>query len=363
LRRFVSRVRIPASNRKEKNVPSDQVPLRALLRLAAVFVVASFIFVSINVFTQHAPAAHGLRVAYVGSPIAQVFIQKSLDDAVPGAFSLRSYPNAASGRKAVLERAVYGAFIARKKTALLYTAGAAGTGAQQAIDHAFTMMATMAPPSMRVEVVSRDLRPLPANDSRGLSSSAFLFGLLVISFVFAILLFFLGRGASLAHRLGATGLFALGAALVAALAVGPLIGALAGHFWTLVAIGALFSAAIALTTYGLESLFGLAGTGIAAFVLILVGNSTAGGASSQEFLPNVFRQLARVLPNGAAVSFVRNTVYFDGHNTTGALVVIALWALGGLVLVLVTGLGPGLRLARASRLDLRAGRESPGEVA
>jgi hypothetical protein len=326
-------------------VSSDQVPLRTLIRLAVLFTVASFIFVSINVFTQHAPTAHGLRVAYVGSPVAQVFIQKSLDDAVPGAFSLKSYPDGASARAAVLHRSVYGAFIARKKTARLLTASAAGTGAQQAILHAFTMMATMAPPSMRVKLVSEDLKPLPANDSRGLSSSAYLFGLLVISFVFAILLYIFGRGARLAHRLLAIGFFALASALVAALTVGPLIGALAGHFWALAAIGALFSAAIALTTYGLETLFGL------------VGNSTAGGASSPEFLPDVFRQVARVLPNGAAVNFVRNTVYFQGYDTSEALLVIALWALGGLALVLVTASSNGLRLTRASRLDLRAGRE------
>ena len=335
----------------------DQVRLRALIRLAVLFVAASFVFVSINVFTQHAPTAHGLRVAYVGSPVAQVFIEAGLDKAAPGAFELRRYPSAARARAAVLERAVYGAFIERKKTALLLTASAAGPGAQQAIEHAFTMMTTMAPPSRRVKLVSEDLRPLPANDSRGLSSSAFLFGLLVTSFVFAILLFIFGRGAALSHRLLATGLFALASALVAALTVGPLIGALAGHFWAILAIGALFSLAVALTTYGLEALLGLAGTGIAAFVLILIGNSTAGGASNQEFLPDVFRQVAQALPNGAAVRFVRNTVYFNGNDTSGALIVIALWAVGGLALVLVAGRGPGSRLARVSREGLSAGRK------
>ena len=170
----------------------DRASLRALIRLATLFVVVSFIFVSINVFVQHAPTAHGLRVAYVGSPVARVFIQKGLDDAAPGAFSLRSYPDAASARAAVLDRSVYGAFIERKKTALLFTASAAGTGAQQAFEHAFTMMMTMAPPSMRVKLASTDLKPLPANDARGLSSSAYLFGLLVVSFVFAIMLFIFG---------------------------------------------------------------------------------------------------------------------------------------------------------------------------
>jgi hypothetical protein len=321
------------------------------------FVAASFVFVSINVFTQHAPTAHGLRVAYVGSSIAQVFIQRNLDEAAPGAFALKRYPDAASARAAVLERSVYGAFIERKKTALLLTASAAGTGAQQAIEHAFTMMTTKAPPSMRVKLVSEDLKPLPAGDSRGLSSSAFLFGLLVTSFVFAILLFIFGHSASLSHRLLAIGVYALGSALIGAVTVGPLIGALAGHFWAILAIGALFSAAVALTTYGLEALFGLVGTGIAALVLILIGNSTAGGASSQEFLPDVFRQLGQVLPNGAAVRFVRNTVYFSGNDTREALAVIALWAVAGLALVLAAGRWPGLRLARASGAGLRAERE------
>jgi hypothetical protein len=323
-------------------VSSDQDPLPVLFRLTAVFIFASFVFVSVNVFTQHAPKAHGLRVAYVGSPVAQVFIQRGLDEAAPGAFALRRYPSAASARTAVLGRAVYGVFIERNKTARLLTASAAGPGAQQAIEHAFTMMTTTAPPSMRVKLVSSDLRPLPANDSRGLSSSAYLFGLLVVSFVFAILLHISGRGALLVQRLLAIGLFALASALVAAVTVGPLIGALGGHFWAIFAIGALFSAAIALTTYGLEAIFGLAGTGIAAFVLILIGNSTAGGASSQEFLPDVFRQVARALPNGAAVSFVRNTVYFEGNKTGMALAVIALWAAGGLGLVLVAEKLPGL---------------------
>ncbi|MGD0167710.1 MAG: hypothetical protein ABSC51_10575 [Gaiellaceae bacterium] len=311
----------------------EQVPFRALIRLAVLFVAVSFVFVSINVFTQHAPTAHGLRVAYVGSPIAQVFIQTGLDKTAPGAFELRRYPNAASARAAVLERAVYGAFIERKKTALLLSASAAGPGAQQAIEHGFTEMTIHAPPSMRVKLLSEDLRPLPANDSRGLSSSAYQFALLVSGFVFAILLFIFGRGAALAQRLLAAGIYVLASSLVGALTVGPLIGALAGHFWAILAIGALFSLAIVLTTYGLEFFLGLAGTGVAAFVLVLIGNSTSGGGSNQEFLPNVFRQIGQALPNGAFVRFVRNTVYFNGNHTFVAVLVMAAWALAGLALV------------------------------
>jgi hypothetical protein len=314
-----------------------QVPSRKLVFLAVPFIAVSFVFVSIYAFTQHAPEAHGLRVAFVGSEMARMHSQLGMDRVSPGAFDLRPYPNAASARRAVLERKVYGAYIqGNGSTSTLLTASAAGTSAQQAIEHAFTAMVSTAPPGMgRVKLVTSDLKPLPANDSRGLSSSALQFGLLLPSFVFAILLFIFGHRTALAQRLLAIVLFVLGTALVAALTVGPLIGALAGHFWAVAAVGALFAAAAVLTTYGLEALLGFAGTGLAALVLILVGNATAGGGSNQEFLPDVFRQIGQALPGGAFVRVVRNTVYFEGNHTHLALLVIALWTLGGLALVLI----------------------------
>lgn len=316
---------------------SEQVPLRALIRLTVPFVVVSFVFVAIYAFTQHAPEAHGLRIAFVGSPLARIHSQMGMDGVSPGAFKLRAYPTAASARRAVLERKVYGAYVqGNGSSSRLLTASAAGTSAQQAIEHAFAEMVAHAPVGMgRVKLLSEDLKPLPANDSRGLSSSALQFGLLLPSFVFGILLFVFGHGAALVHRLIAIGLFVLAAALVAALTVGPLIGALSGHFLAIFAIGALFAGAAALTTYGLESVLGFAGTGLAAFTFVLIGNATAGGGSNQEFLPNVFRQIGQALPNGATVRFIRNTVYFGGNHTHVALLVVALWALGGLTLVLV----------------------------
>jgi hypothetical protein len=309
--------------------------IRSLIVLSAGFVAVCFVFVSINVITQHDPQAHGLRVAYVGSPVTELFIQRGLSDKAPGAFDLRNYPDAASARRAVLDRSVYAAFIVHGRSALLLSASAAGVGAQQAIVNAFTMMATMAPPSVRVTVTSRDLRPLPANDSRGLSSSAYQFALLVTGFVFSILLYLVGHLAPLRQRLAAIALYVLFAALVGALTVGPLIGALRGHFLALLAISILFSAAIVLASYGLECLFGLAGTGLSAFVLILVGNSTAGGGSNQEFLPGFFRQIGQSLPNAAAVRAIRNTIYFQSNHIRLALVVVGLWVAGGLALMLV----------------------------
>ena len=105
---------------------SERVPLRALIRLTIPFVVVSFVFVAIYAFTQHAPEAHGLRIAFVGSPLARLHSQLGMDGVSPGAFDLRAYPNAARARKAILERKVYGAYVqGNGKTSTIQTASAA----------------------------------------------------------------------------------------------------------------------------------------------------------------------------------------------------------------------------------------------
>jgi hypothetical protein len=103
-----------------------------------------------------------------------------------------------------------------------------------------------------------------------------------------------------------------------------------------------------LVTYGLARVMSYAGLALAGLLLILVGNSTGGGSINQEFLPDFYRSIGQVLPNGAFIRSVRNTVYFDGANTHRAIFVVALWALGGLALVLAKEMLPGL-LARSKK--------------
>ena len=319
---------------------SDTKLLRVMVAMPAALIVASFIFVAVYTYTQHDPTPHRLRVAFVGPPSAEKQVQAQLAEKAPGAFELRSYASEALARKAVLDRSVYGAYLFPGS---VITASAAGQGVAQAIDLVFggaaqAMLSRLcsgaSAGACQYGMKNEDIRALPANDSHGLSSSGMQAGLLLPSFVFGILLFVFGGVLPLTRRLVAISLFAIGAGFVAALTVGPIVGALAGHFWALFGIGAAFAAATALATYGLESILGFAGTGLAALLLILLGNSTAGGAMNQEFLPGGFRQIGQALPGGAAVRAVRNTVYFGGHHIGQALAVISLWALAGLALVL-----------------------------
>ena len=317
---------------------------RALVSLTAAFIVAVFVFAGIYTGTQHNPTPHQLRVGIVAPDVMVGMINLGLGAEAPGYFTLQQYPSEASLASAIKNRKAYGGYVYRKRSGLLLTASAAG----KAADTAVVSLGTEVSKTLRQPLVTRDIAPLSSHDSQGLSSYTYQYGLLVPSFVFAVLIFMFAYGLSLAWRLGLSAAYSLGAGIIGALTVDQIVGALPGHFFALAALGALYAATAVLVTWGLASVLKYAGLALAGLLLILVGNSTAGGSINQEFLPDFFRNIGQALPNGAFIRSVRNTVYFDGANTHRAMLVVALWALGGLALILAVEKLPGL-LARSKR--------------
>lgn len=304
--------------------------LRALAILTAVFVSAVLVFAGVYTATQHNPTPHQLRVGVVGPEDAVLKVKAGLGLAAPGYFNVYTYSDEASLRKAIKERKVYGGYVQKEGSGLLITSSASGKSPQLALELVGQKLAAAVPEPLTLE----DYVPLPSSDSQGLSSYTFQYGLLVPSFFFAILIFMFGGGLSLAWRLGLIGGYSVGAGIVGALTVDQVVGALTGHFFALAGLGILYAAMAVLVTYGLSALLSYAGLALAGLLLILVGNSTGGGSINQEFLPDTFRDLGQVLPNGAFIRSVRDTVYFNGNNAGRATLVVALWALGGLALVL-----------------------------
>lgn len=324
-------------------MPASLSP-RALVALTAVFISAVLVFAGIYTVTQHNPTPHQLRVGIVAPDVMVGIINMGLKVKAPGYFALKQYPSEASLTSAIKNRKVYGGYVYRKNSGLLLTASAAG----KAADAALLSLGSEVSKTLRQPLVPRDVVPLTSHDSQGLSSYTYQYGLLVPSFFFAILIFMFGHGLSLAWRLGLSGAYSLGAGIIGALTVGQIVDALPGHFLALAALGTLYAATAVLVTYGLSRMLSYAGLALAGLLLILVGNSTSGGSINQEFLPDFFRNIGQALPNGAFIRSVRNTVYFDGANTHRAIFVVALWALGGLVLVLAAERLPNL-LSRSKR--------------
>ena len=76
-------------------------------------------------------------------------------------------------------------------------------------------------------------------------------------------------------------------------------------------------------------LFGVAGGAIGWVLFFVIGNPASGGSSAPELLPGFWRALSQALPPGAAVTSLRDVVYFHGHGSERALIVLALYAIVG----------------------------------
>ncbi len=93
----------------------------------------------------------------------------------------------------------------------------------------------------------------------------------------------------------------------------------------IIATGALTTLAVGAATVALQGALGLFGTGAAILIFVVIGNPSAGGASATELLPQPWRAIGPLLPNGAATSAVRDSAYFPEASITSHLLVLAAW--------------------------------------
>jgi hypothetical protein len=198
--------------------------------------------------------------------------------------------------------------------------------------------------------------PLQAGDGRGLTGFYLVIGWIVGGYLVAALLG-VSAGARpetrrrAAIRLLASVPYAVVSGLGGAVIVGPVLGALTGHLVALWWIGALLVFCSSAVTMALQALFGVIGIGITVLFFVVLGNPSAGGAYQAALLPPFWRALSGALPNGAGVDAVRRVAYFGANGIGGDLLVLALYAVAGVV---VTMLGSYRRQRRATAPSLTA---------
>jgi hypothetical protein len=139
---------------------------------------------------------------------------------------------------------------------------------------------------------------------------------------------------------------ALGVAVIGGLTVVAclqfLIGTFDGNFWLTSLAGMFGIAATCFTVLGLRELLGGAGLGIAAVLLVLLGNPLSGLASAPEMLPQPWGHIGQLLPPGATGTLMRDVTFFDGHGATRPFLTLACYLVLGSALY-------RLGLARARR--------------
>ncbi len=212
--------------------------------------------------------AHGITLGVAG-PQDAVDKVRALDG-----FDVREYSSADEARTAIEQRKIYGALIVGDDNIEIMTASAASAQAAQVIGQAGPPLALR----MKKGWTITDVRPFPADDPRGAGLSGGALPLALGGWIAAILIMQLI--ATTRNRLLAVFAFAVvgGLALTAIIQFG--FGTLDGNYLLTSLAAMLGISATAMGVLGLRELLGGVGIGIAAVLLILLGNPLSGLSSA-----------------------------------------------------------------------------------
>lgn len=277
--------------------------------------------------TQLAPRS--LPIVVAGPAEATAQLTAALGQAAPGGFAVTLVADEASARAAIENREAYGAIVVGSTPTVL-TASAASPVVAQLMSQLATTLASRQPGATPPAVQVVDVVPSPAADPRGVGLAALALPLVLGGLIV---------GAALSTAVAGVGRRVVGVVLTAAFAGLALtaiahtwLGVLDGSWWAEAGVIALGIAAVGLTLIGLEALFGLAGLGVGAAVIMLIGNPFSGMTSAPEMLPSGWATLGQWLPPGATGTLLRSVTFFDGAGGMKALWILLGWVALGLVL-------------------------------
>jgi hypothetical protein len=279
-------------------------------------------------------SVHDVPIAAAGPTTAVAQVRTALEQRVPGGFDITEVADTASAEQLIRDRQVYGAIDLSSGTPQVIVASAASTAVAQTLQTMATGLGQDGNAGTPVAV--RDLAALPADDPRGAGLSAGALPLVMGGLLAAVLLTRLVRDTG--RRVAATLAFAITGGLAVAGILQFWFGSLSGSYPANAGAVALSTAAVSLTVLGLESVFGYAGIGIGAVIMMLIGNPLSGTATAPEMLPGWSGALGQLLPPGAGGRLLRSTAFFDGRGATPAVTVLVVWAALGAVLCLIGGL-------------------------
>ena len=321
---------------------------------AALFAVLLFqlIFGSSYIGAFHNPKAEGIPLGVAApTPALASQLQQLVEKNGGTSLSVRIV-DAAKARSLIESRTLDGAYLLGKTGDTLLIASAASVNQSDSLTATFKLAAA----EQKRTLTITDVAPLPSEDPRGLAPFYLVITWVVGGYLGATLLGLLRGVAAASRKLSMERLLGLlGYAIVSGIALTLLerasFGIGGGHLPVLCATGAFVVFAAASAASGLQSLLGLAGTGVVLILFVALGNPSAGGAVSYHLLPAFFRGIGPYIVNGAGVDLVRNSLYFSGHDLTRPLLVLFAWAVGGIALVLTVGGRGGLK---ATRMQLEA---------
>ncbi|WP_223691303.1 ABC transporter permease [Leifsonia poae] len=283
-------------------------------------------FCACYVAAFHAPTPHDVPVGVVATTAEA---QQRIDTALGGSVKFIDYPTVDAAKQAVIHGAVAGAYDHTTQTIIIASA------------HQFQAASLVK--SLLVPVLTRtegaptitDLVPLPPWDSFGMTSMYLMLAWCIGGYMTAM---FIGlMGAPLRHRTRMAVIVGLGfvIALVTNILVGPVIGAIHGHFWPLVLMAWGWIVAIGLAVNGLSYFFGRFVALPAMVIFVFLSVPSSGAAYPPWLMPEPFAWLNNVVVGSGITEMLKRTLYGVGPGSSRGLVMMACYAAIGLLLMFV----------------------------
>lgn len=309
--------------------PSADKPTKLIgivLGLTAVICAMLFAFAAPSLNS----GAHDLPLAVSGPQAATAQVVATLQQRAPGTFEVTTYPTAEEAATAITHREAVGGIALGADGVTIQTAAGAGAPYKNVLTGIGTQLAASGQ-----KVSYTELAPTTAKDPNGNAIATLGFPLLFGGMAASAALLMAYKGRVRNRFIAATALAVIGGlATTAILYYG--FGAFDNDFLLIAAAVTAGIIAISYCVLGLEQRFGTPGLGIMGVLLMFLSNPLSGLASGPQWLPSFWGELGQYLPIGAAGTAIRSAAYFDGAGATRAWIVLACWALFGLVLGFVS---------------------------
>ncbi|WP_175583001.1 hypothetical protein [Nocardia cyriacigeorgica] len=315
---------------------TDTLPSRWPTVARAVVLLTTIISVLLVAFAWPSvrSSLHDVPIAVAGPTTTVTQVRTALEQRAPGGFDVIEVADTATAEHLIVDRQVYGALDLSSGTLQVIIASAANTAVAQTLQTTANGLGQSGNAGAPAAV--RDLAAMPTDDPRGAGLAAGALPLVMGGLLAAVLLTKLIRG--IGRRVAATLAFAVTGGLAVAGIMQFWFGSLSGSYLANASAVALSIASVSLTVLGLESVFGYAGIGIGATIMMLIGNPLSGTTIAPEMLPGWFGAFGQLLPPGAGGRLMRSTAFFDGRGATNAVTVLVVWAVLGATLCLIGGL-------------------------
>lgn len=329
-------------------------PLRRLLRppyrnAVVVLVIAialAGLFVGLYSLVLGRPVPRSIPAGVVGDARLQPELVPQLESATKGALVFREFNSISAANDALDNQTIYVAVVHTPDHAQLVLSSAAGVSVARVVQQAASQVAQhISPPP---EVIDR--HALPPSDPQGLVSFYVALGATILGFLSMFQLRAYAAQLSLAAWLACIGALSVVGGLVLAVVVGPLIGALPAPLGVLWLASAMEIGASALFASTMLVLFAGAAIIPTWVLLVILGNTSSGGAVATPLLPGFFALVGRFLPPGATVSILHTAAYFPTAQHTEPFLIQVVWIVGTtaalLISVRLSGHGPTGRPTR-----------------